>query len=182
MVSIQTNMEINTESNTELSSQHHKLHDKWCLFAHLPHDTNWGLDSYIKIHTMDTVESTIALTETLPAKLIENCMLFVMRQGINPIWEDPKNRNGGCFSYKVTNKNVQQVWKELTYVLVGNSISEKSSFVSNVTGITISPKRHFCIVKIWMSNCTEQNAAVVTGTIKNLNSQGCIFKKHTPEY
>ena len=33
-------------------------------------------------------------------------MLFVMRNGINPMWEDPKNKDGGCFSYKISNKNV----------------------------------------------------------------------------
>ena len=30
-------------------------------------------------------------------------MLFLMRDGIQPIWEDEKNRNGGCFSYKINN-------------------------------------------------------------------------------
>ena len=80
-------------------------------------------------------------------------MLFVMREGIKPTWEDPKNRSGGCFSYKVVNKHVYNVWKELCYVLVGNTISNDKSFVANVTGITISPKKNFCIVKIWLANC-----------------------------
>lgn len=61
-----------------------------------------------------------------------------MRDGIKPIWEDVKNRNGGCFSYKISNKSVYSVWKELCYVIVGNTISNKSSFVSGVSGITIS--------------------------------------------
>ena len=37
-----------------------------------------------KIHTVDTVESTIALIETLPEPLVKNCMLFFMREGIHP--------------------------------------------------------------------------------------------------
>jgi dipeptide/tripeptide permease len=105
-----------------------------------------------------------------------------MKSGIKPIWEDPKNRDGGCFSYKVINKNVCSVWKDLTYALVGGSISSQSGFVNCVTGITISPKKNFCIIKIWMTDCKNQNPAIVTSDIKGLTHQGCIFKKHTPEY
>lgn len=158
------------------------LSDKWTLWAHLPHDTDWSISSYKKIYTMGTVEDSIALTETLPDVLVKNCMLFLMKEGIKPIWEDPKNRAGGCFSYKISNKCVYEVWKELSYVLVGESISSQPSFVANVTGITISPKKNFCIIKIWMSNCANQNPCIVTSEVKGLTSNGCLFKKHTPEY
>ena len=160
----------------------HYLSDKWTLWAHLPHDTNWGLDSYIKIFTFGTAEETIAVTETLPSVLVENCMLFLMRDGIKPMWEDPRNKNGGCFSYKITNKNVYKVWKELSYVVVGGSISKQQNYVKNVTGVTISPKKNFCIIKIWLSDCSNQNPDVVTSDLKGLSSHGCLFKKHTPEY
>ena len=105
-----------------------------------------------------------------------------MRNDIKPIWEDPKNRQGGSFSYKVSNKNVYEVWRDLTYSLVGETISNQESFVANVTGITISPKKNFCIIKIWMSNCVNQNPDIVTKAVRGLLPQGCIFKKHTPEY
>jgi hypothetical protein len=105
-----------------------------------------------------------------------------MREGIKPTWEDPRNRNGGCFSYKVVNKNVHKVWKDLTYVLVGGAISKLPEFVNSVTGITISPKKNFCIVKIWLANCANQNPTVVTNDVKGIIPQGCLFKKHIPEY
>jgi len=168
----------NLSSETDLF---HKLSDNWTLWAHLPHNTDWSLKSYIPISTFTTIEETIAVTESLPPILVENCMLFMMRQGVNPIWEDPKNRNGGCFSYKVLNKNVAKAWSELTYRIVGSSISSGMPFVKSVTGITISPKKNFCIIKIWMSNCDHQNPGVVS-PIKGLQAQGCLFKKHTPEY
>ena len=175
MVDVQTTLATNMEG-------FHTLSDKWTLWAHLPHDTDWSIGSYKQIYTLTTVEETIAVTETLPDILVKNCMLFMMRQGIKPIWEDPKNRNGGCFSYKVSNKQVYTVWKELSYVLLGDSISKNSSFVANVNGITISPKKNFCIIKIWMSSCTFQNPYIVTTDVKDLSSQGSLFKKHVPEY
>lgn len=172
------------ESNEYLyeSPELHILANHWTLWAHLPHNTDWSIKSYIPISTFTTVEEAVAVTETLPAILIENCMLFIMKSGVKPNWEDPENRNGGCFSYKIINKNVQKVWKDLSYVIVGESISKDEQFVNSVTGITISPKKSFCVVKIWMKNCEHQNPALITSDVKGLSSQGCLFKKHVPEY
>ena len=169
-------------TDTSRTEEYNNLSDKWTLWAHLPHDTDWSIKSYKQIFTVSNVEETIAITETLPPILIQNCMLFWMREGIKPTWEDPKNRNGGCFSYKVLNKTVYDSWKELTYFTLGNTISKQMSFVDKVNGFTISPKKNFCIVKIWMADCANQNPAIVTNEIKGIVSQGCIFKKHAPEY
>lgn len=173
---------IVNHSNTTMATENHNLRYKWDLWAHLPQDPDWTLNSYKKIYQFRTVEETIGVTEMLPDNLIKNCMLFIMRHGVTPMWEDPKNRNGGCFSYKITNKNVCKVWRSLTYAIVGESVSTNSSFANCVTGITISPKKNFCIVKIWMTNCNHQNPQIVTNEILNLTPQGCLFKKHTPEF
>jgi hypothetical protein len=186
--SIPTSININItnskkESITNINTNtNNLLHNKWTLWAHLPHDTDWTVNSYKSIFTFTTVEDVIAILETMPEILVKNCMLFIMKEGISPVWEDPKNREGGCFSYKVSNKNVHDVWRDLTYLLVGETISNNNAFVNNVTGITISPKKNFCIIKIWMTNCTFQNPAVVTLDINEISPQGCLFKKHTPEY
>ena len=175
-------MTTESESKTTKISQLHKLRYKWNLWAHLPQDQDWSAKGYKNIHQFTTVEETIAVTETLPDTLVKNCMLFIMRDGILPMWEDVKNRNGGCFSYKVLNKHVNEVWRDLTYVLVGDSVSNNLPFVNSVTGITISPKKNFCIVKIWMTNCEYQNPSIITSDINNIDAKGCLFKKHTPEF
>jgi hypothetical protein len=181
MESYHTDLTMATASISE-TPVFHKLRYKWNLWAHLPQDPDWTVKSYKKIYQFKTVEEAIAITESLPADLVKNCMLFIMRDGITPRWEDSKNRNGGCFSYKVSNKNVFEVWRDLTYVIIGETISTNSVFVNSVTGITISPKKNFCIVKIWMTNCDHQNPQIVTSDIRNLTPQGCLFKKHTPEF
>ncbi len=159
----------------------HKLKHSWTIYAHLPNIVDWSINSYKKIMTIGTVEDMIAVSRGIPEKMVKNCMLFIMKKNINPTWEDKNNKNGGCFSYKILNKNVARAWSELTYRIVGNSISNEATFVKSVTGITISPKKNFCIIKIWMSNCNHQNPGVVV-PVKGLQSQGCLFKKHTPEF
>ena len=158
---------------------YHYLNETWNLYAHLPHDTDWTLSSYKLISSTDNIEKTINLLEAIPDKVIKNCMLFIMKDGINPMWEDPQNRNGGCFSYKISNNNVALVWRKLTYQLVGESLISKNK--NNITGITISPKKNFCIIKIWMSNCDNQNPNSIN-YFDGIDSRGCLFKKHSPEY
>ena len=179
-----TSIMKNNISSNEIGSScsTHKIKNKWVLWAHLPQDPDWTFKSYKKVYEFKTLEDAIVITDITPDPLIKSSMLFVMKEGITPMWEDPKNRNGGCFSYKVSNKNVCEVWKEINYVLVGETISPEVSFVNCVTGITISPKKNFCIIKIWMTNCDYQNPAKVTTEVKGLLPQGCIFKKHTPEF
>ena len=157
------------------------LFDKWVLWAHLPHDTDWSLASYKDIMCVKFVEEMVSLYSYLPEILIKNCMLFLMRDGITPTWEDKENRNGGCFSYKISNKDVPNVWRSLSYILTGETISTDPKFILKVNGITISPKKAFCIIKIWMFDCQYQDPHKIQN-LAGLTAQGCLFKKHKPEY
>ena len=160
----------------------HNLHGKWDLYYHLPHNKNWELSGYtIIMSSMDTAEKVISLNETISENIVKNCMLFVMREGITPMWEDPKNRNGGCFSYKVVNKLVVEVWKTLFYLLCGETLCVDSKYNKHINGITISPKKNFCIIKIWLDSSQYQDPNIIT-PIPNLLKQGCLFKKHEPEF
>ena len=67
-------------TNKSVSEHRHLLSDKWVLWAHLPHDTDWTLKSYINIVEFETVEEVIAVINTIPPTMIKNCMLFVMKR------------------------------------------------------------------------------------------------------
>ena len=153
-----------------------KLLDTWTLWAHLPIDTFWELNSYRQICDIQSIREAITLYENLPESVVKTSMLFLMRKGIYPTWEDPSNINGGCFSFKINNKMVYNAWKSLSYVLLGETLTnEKLS--NNITGITISPKKNFCIIKIWISNCDNTQPSILTD-IDGLNKLNCLFKKH----
>ena len=160
----------------------HNLLGKWDLYYHLPHDKNWDLSGYtIIMNSIDTAEKVISLNETISENVVKNCMLFVMRSGITPMWEDPKNRNGGCFSYKVINKQVPEIWKTLFYLLCGETLCVEPKHNKHINGITISPKKNFCIIKIWLDTSLYQDPNMIV-QIPNLTKQGCLFKKHEPEF
>lgn len=168
-------------SATSKDSMQHPLSDEWCFWVHLPHDTDWSLNSYKKVFSTTMAEEVVALNESVPSRLVKNCMLFMMRKGITPLWEDPRNRQGGCFSYKVPNKNVYDCWRSLVYSLTGETLSKNKTLQKQINGITISPKKNFCIIKIWLSGCDFQDASLIEA-INGIDPHGCLFKKHAPEY
>ena len=165
-----------------MDTPQNNLHGKWNLYYHLPHDKNWELSGYtIIMNSIDTAEKVISLNETVTEHVVKNCMLFIMRVGITPMWEDPRNRNGGCFSYKVINKQVHELWKNLFYLLCGEALCVDPSHSKHINGITISPKKNFCIIKIWLDTSQYQDPNMIV-SIPNLLKQGCLFKKHEPEF
>ena len=175
---------VSLQSEQEQEQEHvcQCLQTEWNYYYHLPNDKNWNLASYKPIMTdISTLEQLVGLNEMVTDNIIKNCMLFIMRKGITPMWEDTCNRQGGSFSYKVVNKMVVQVWRKLMYLLCGYSLTIDPLHMDLVNGITISPKRGFCIIKIWMKNCTLQDPAVITN-IDNLLRNGCLFKAHSPEF
>jgi hypothetical protein len=158
------------------------LNDKWDLYYHLPDDKNWDLKSYtIIMGDIQFAEEVIALNETIPDQVIKSCMLFLMRKGITPMWEDPKNRTGGCFSYRILNKQVPELWRILMFLSCGETLVKNSKHTNHINGITISPKKSFCIIKIWLDTTAFQDPSFIT-QIENLPVQGCLFKKHEPEF
>ncbi len=164
------------------TTQLHETNDKWDLYYHLPTNKDWSLSSYCTIaKEIDSIEKVIKINEQMTDIIIKNCMLFVMKEKITPMWEDPNNRDGGCFSYKISNRYVGDVWKTLFYLLLGNNICTNPTHNQFVNGITISPKKNFCILKIWLSTSNYQDPNIIQ-EIPNLSIQGCLFKKHEPEY
>mgnify|MGYP001272490506 CR=1 FL=1 len=163
------------------SSMHpHPLSDSWTYWVHLPNDTNWSLSGYKEILTFNTAEEAILLNDCIGEELIKHCMIFLMKKNINPMWEAPKNRNGGSFSYKISNKNVYKIWKRIYFMLIGKTLVCETIY-SKINGITLSPKKNFCILKIWLSDCNHKNPDIIKH-IEGLNQNGCLFKKHNPEY
>ena len=151
-----------------------RLHDEWILWYHDPNDTNWELKSYKIIAHIHSINDFWNTYEFLTNKVIENSMLFLMRSGIQPMWEDPKNINGGCWSFKITKGIMKQYWTELSIFLLGENIM---SDFKNINGLSISPKKSFCIIKIWNCDKTINNKELINKKME-IPFDSCIYKQH----
>ena len=158
-----------------------QLKNKWSFYLHLHDNSDWSIDSYIKMLDFDNVENAILLNDEINYDLIKKTMMFIMKGNINPLWEDENNKNGGCFSFKIANKDVENVWKEVYYNLIGETLTNDYSNYNKINGITLSPKKKFCILKIWMKDCQLDNPEIFK-KINNLKCDGCFFKRHCPQH
>jgi hypothetical protein len=156
----------------------HPLLDKWNLYYHLPDNNSWDLKSYkLILGGVSNLEQLININEVLPNCVIKFCMLFLMRSHIAPMWEDHSNCQGGAFSYNISNEHISLVWRELMYLMCGESLCVNQEHHSSVNGITVSPKSNFCTLKIWMKDLTHQDPAMFV-PIKHMLKEGCLFFKH----
>ncbi len=96
-----------------------------------------------------------------------------MRDEIRPIWEDNNNINGGCWSFKVVKKDIYQSWIDLSISLIGETLS---SLPLLINGISISPKKGFCIIKIWNKDSTQCETSLLKSDLTGLNLQESIYK------
>tara|TARA_A100001015_G_scaffold311883_2_gene415984 strand:+ start:1083 stop:1631 length:549 start_codon:yes stop_codon:yes gene_type:complete len=127
-----------------------KLSDKWSFWSHSPFETDWSINSYKLIHNFNTLEDCIKLIENINREIYEKYMIFLMKNDIKPIWEDKNNKNGGCFSYKILTDKIYEFSKKNLYLIIGNTINSNDEIIKNINGISISPKKYFCIFKIWI--------------------------------
>ena len=86
---------------------------------------------------------------------LQNGMFFIMRDDIFPTWEDPDNRLGGCISFKVYSKDIVEAWNKLFLKLISEDITTETDCWEEINGISISPKKEFNIIKIWLRNDTK---------------------------
>ena len=144
----------------------HVLNNKWNLYYHLINNNDWSINSYEKLIEFDNLEQTIENYKYIDEDILKKTMLFLMREKINPIWEDKNNINGACYSFKIQNKNINNVWKNISYSLVSENLLSENT--DKINGISISPKKFFCILKIWIKDTSLENIKFLNENLINL--------------
>ena len=158
----------------------HNLDTTWDLYYHKSDDNNWAIDSYIKIYTYKTVEDYCKLAQNWDTYIqpIQNGMFFIMKENILPLWEDTTNIKGGCWSLKVNKTDACGVWNSLVMAMIGNTLTPNPQHIDSITGLSISPKKGFCIIKIWNSDKLLNDISILVNNIPLINIKETIYKAH----
>jgi len=135
----------------------HLLSDTWILYYHALNDTNYDSKSYKMIIKITTVEDFGVLYKKLSPTLLSKGMFFLMKNDIKPMWESAENINGGCYSFKVNNENIQKGFIELSMAAAGGWLTIKEKDLQFINGVSMSPKKHCIICKIWAANTEKVN-------------------------
>ena len=146
----------------------------WCLYYHNPVDTKWTPESYINVGTVRTWGEFFAMMNEIQDVSIQHGMLFWMREGIPPLYENHANIKGGCYSLRVSRSRAAHYFMLYTVAsMLGTAVKDN---VNVIQGVSISPKRiveknqSFNVIKIWNKDCTRYNHAEQLISIDNINA------------
>ena len=169
----------------EIMIKNHRLNSKWVVWYHNPSDKSWGRDSYKDILEIHTLEDYLVLKNSwdkcLPS--VSEGMFFLMRKldsgkVILPQWEDVNNKDGGYWSFKINKDNAQEVWFKLCSFTVGECICLNTMESLHVNGISISPKKNFCIIKIWNNNYKKEDIKLLSEKLTFLDMNEVKYSSH----
>jgi hypothetical protein len=162
-----------------------KLNDTWVVWYH--YDINsWTKDSFRKLITLDNVQDFWYFVEgikTLNNILIEH--IYFIREGIMPMWEDARNRNGGCWSIKIDIKDSYVIFvKILMFLVCERSLINNDKNISNeVNGLSLCQKNNYnCILQIWNSDKKNNKISYLPKEVIEPFGFEVIWKPHNPEY
>ncbi len=155
------------------------LSNKWNIWYHHEKD-NWELSGYKNIYEINTICDFWKLYNNWnKLKGINAKHYFLMKNNITPLWEDPENINGGCWSFKVSDTDAENLWTELSCYIVCNQLIEDSN---DIIGLSICLKKNNnTVVKIWNTNSKNNSLKLINEIILKKWGTDIIYIAHMPE-
>ena len=105
-------------------------------------------------------------------------MFFLMRENIFPTWEDPDNRNGCCVSFKISSSVLKEQWDFIMNCVLTEDILKEGVNSEYLNGISISPKKEFNIVKLWLRENDENYIQSLKEYEPHFVKDKSLIKKH----
>jgi hypothetical protein len=94
-----------------------------------PANSNGGSTAYedrlTLLHTITDVRSFWNVFNNFDvSKLPMRDSVHLFHKGVKPVWEDPRNEKGGCWTFRVPKEKVQAFWQELCLMAVGEKLQD----------------------------------------------------------
>jgi hypothetical protein len=139
--------------------------DEWNVWYHHTKD-NWTIDGYRKIYNINNgIDFWKLYNNWESIGGVTSKRFYLMKNETQPIWEDPVNVKGGCWSFKVIDSVAGELWEDLSVLIVTNELLTNTEAL----GLSLTVKKNnTCVVKIWNTDSTQNS-------IKNINKN--ILKK-----
>ena len=141
--------------------------DNWILWYH-SEKNNWKISGYKQLYKISTIADLWKFYNNWHnIGGIINKHIFLMRDDVTPLWEDMHNINGGCWSFKIQEENAEELWTDLSVMLLANKLYNSTN--DEILGLSLCLKKNNnVIIKIW-------NKISKNNSLKLLNSE--ILKK-----
>ncbi|CAG0922279.1 unnamed protein product [Notodromas monacha] len=133
----------------------HLLQNSWTLwfFRNDREAKDWS-SNQTEVATVGTVEDFWALYNHIEccSKLPQGCDYSIFKKGIQPAWEDAKNKNGGRWMIQLdkspSKADTDKYWMEICMMLVGEAFEDDNELVN---GAVVSVRGKGDRLAVWLS-------------------------------
>ncbi|CAO3674903.1 unnamed protein product [Rhizopus stolonifer] len=129
-----------------------------CLFYFIDNSQKNYLSSVQSLFDCDTVWNFTNRWQNyktqvgLPSQLIPNQNLACFVQGVEPVWEDPVNKNGGRLNIHLKTNLLDSVFETLLLAFIGGSLSNLST-----VGVVASKRFRSDRVELWLDESATED-------------------------
>jgi hypothetical protein len=155
----------------------YQFNTNWDIWYH--HSLNdWSVNGYKKIFSVSNIKTFWDFHNNIDCiGGINNLHFFMMRKDIAPIYEDTKNRNGGCWSILVPLTEAYIVWEKIAVGLCGETFIKDCSII---TGLSINQKSNQAVIKIWNNDRTKNDPLMLPQFVRKYGN--VIYQKHKLDF
>jgi translation initiation factor 4E len=162
-------------------SLQHPLREKWVFWYHNKAVSEDWLQCLLPICTVTTLEEfwRVFLQMNPPTLIVQNREVYLFRDGIQPQWEDVRNKDGGRWTIQTQPNEVDDQWTNLCMALIGEQFDIR--FCDDVCGAVMHKKRNQYKFSIWTSTYeNEESAKSIGSTFKELlcSERSILYDKH----
>ncbi|KAL5017890.1 hypothetical protein ScPMuIL_003612 [Solemya velum] len=153
----------------------HPLQNKWALWFYKNDRTKVWTANLKLITAFDTVEDFWALYNHVQkaSKIPPGCDYSMFKDGIQPMWEDDRNKIGGRwlinFDKQKRMSQLDKYWLETLLCLIGEAFEELSD---DICGAVVNIRNRGDKLSLWTADARRGDATVKIG--KKLKERLCV--------
>jgi len=144
------------------------------LWFHSQVNPDWSPSSYERVfETGDAEELGSLLRATAP--IVPSGVFFAMKAESFPAWEHPSHQGGGCMSYTIPCGEAGDFFAHTVASALspGWILPEEA-----VNGVSVSPKKGYCVVRIWLRCHPGMTDAEISDSLRLLTTAQIQYKSH----
>ncbi|XP_021036475.1 eukaryotic translation initiation factor 4E type 1B isoform X1 [Mus caroli] len=156
------------EHPPEVLSKLHPLQNRWVLWFFKNDRSRAWQDNLQLVTKFNTVEDFWAMYShiKLASKLSSGCDYALFKEGILPMWEDNRNKQGGRWLLSIDKQlrhfELDRLWLETLLCLVGNCFEE---YNGEVCGAVVNIRTKRDKIALWTSEAEDKAGVMQIGQI-----------------
>jgi len=154
------------------------LNTPWKVWFHSITDNSWTNGSYKLIYEIENLFDTKLIIDNIKSNHLQNGMFFIMRNDIFPTWEHVDNREGCSISFKIPASTLVENWHLILKKILTEEIMKDDDRHLELNGFSISPKKEFNIVKLWLKENNKNYDEFINEYQPFFIKSKSIHKKH----